>query len=138
MREFLELCGYEPFEIQTESARVSAALARVGVTEEDLDTGKRRLATYYDLELVGVRKVLGLLLKEFTNIVLARDEGYDRVAFSFMAPGCQLLGAGTTWSGAATPQSPGLPPPLEAPPSPATRSTPWPGRGSWGGCRRPS
>ena len=37
--------------------------------------------------------MLGVLLKEFTNIVLARDEGYDRVAFSFMAPGCQLLGA---------------------------------------------
>ena len=32
MREFLALCGYEPHEIETESARVSTALARVGVT----------------------------------------------------------------------------------------------------------
>ena len=93
MREFLALCGYEPREIEAEFARVSEALKRVGVTERDLAVGKQRLATFFDLELVGVRKVLGVLLKEFTNTVLTRDEGYDRVAFSFMAPGCQILGA---------------------------------------------
>jgi benzoyl-CoA reductase/2-hydroxyglutaryl-CoA dehydratase subunit BcrC/BadD/HgdB len=93
MREFLELCGYEPDEIERESDRVSRALAKAGITEPDLATAKQRLATYYDVELMGVRKVLCVLLKEFTNIALARDEGYDRVAFSFMAPGCQILGA---------------------------------------------
>ncbi|NLO27142.1 MAG: 2-hydroxyacyl-CoA dehydratase [Actinobacteria bacterium] len=93
MRELLELCGYEPHEIDTESARVGKALGMVGITDEDLPRGKARISTYFDVELSGVRKILGALLKDFTDVVLLREREGVKVAFSFMAPGCQVLGS---------------------------------------------
>ena len=93
MHEFLTMCGYEPHELETESSRVGRAFATVGITDEDIVQGKARLSTYFDLELAGVRKMLGTILKEFTGIVLLRDDERTRVAFSFMAPGCEVLGS---------------------------------------------
>jgi len=93
MREFLTLCGYEPHELETESARVGRALAAVGLTDEDLARGKARITTYFDIELAGVRKMLGLVVRDFTRTVLLRDEEDTRTVFSFMAPGSEVLGS---------------------------------------------
>jgi benzoyl-CoA reductase/2-hydroxyglutaryl-CoA dehydratase subunit BcrC/BadD/HgdB len=93
MREFLTLCGYEPNEIEAESIRVDRAMKAVGITDEDLARGTARLAKYFDVQLTGVRKMLGVFLRDFTKIVLSRDDENTKVAFSFMAPGCQILGS---------------------------------------------
>ncbi|MBN1631902.1 MAG: 2-hydroxyacyl-CoA dehydratase [Thermoleophilia bacterium] len=93
MRELLTLCGYEPQELEAESARVGRAFEMVGITEEDVVQAKERINTYFDLELAGVRKILGVILRDFTNIVLLREQPDVKVAFSFMAPGCQQLGS---------------------------------------------
>ena len=65
----------------------------VGITDEDLPRGKARSSTSFDVELSGVRKILGALLKDFTDVVLLREREGVKVAFSFMAPGCQVLGS---------------------------------------------
>ena len=93
MRELLTLCGYEPEELDAESARVGRAFEMVGITEEDVVRAKERIDTYFDVELAGVRKILGVILQDFTNIVLLREQPGVKVGFSFMAPGCQQLGS---------------------------------------------
>ncbi len=93
MHEFLTLCGYEPHELESEAARVQRALSMVGLTGGDLARGKTRIRTFFDVELAGVRKMLGVILRDFTNTVLLRGGGDTKVVFSFMAPGCQVLGS---------------------------------------------
>ena len=56
-------------------------------------TGKQRLNIYYDMELKGVRKLLGLFLKELVNITLAKEESKQKVIHGCMAPAFEVLGS---------------------------------------------
>jgi benzoyl-CoA reductase/2-hydroxyglutaryl-CoA dehydratase subunit BcrC/BadD/HgdB len=91
MRELLDLFGYDADEIVAESVRVSQAFERLGITQEDIESTKKRLIGYYDLELVGVRKMLGLYLRDMVDLVLARDEGKTKVIYAIMAEGFDLI-----------------------------------------------
>ncbi|MBN1190360.1 MAG: 2-hydroxyacyl-CoA dehydratase [Dehalococcoidales bacterium] len=91
MIELLKLCGYEDDEIKKELPRVEKALIRLGIGPADIEKGKQRLNTYYDMELKGVRKVFRLILKEFVDSMLARDEGKKKLLYGFMAPGFEMI-----------------------------------------------
>lgn len=93
MREMLMSCGYENHEMEFEMPRVQKAFARLGITGEDIARGKQRLVTYYDMELKGVRKILGLFLKELVNITLAKEEGKNRIIHGCMAPTFEVFGS---------------------------------------------
>jgi benzoyl-CoA reductase/2-hydroxyglutaryl-CoA dehydratase subunit BcrC/BadD/HgdB len=93
MIELLKLCGFADSEIEVELPRVQAALDRFGVTGEDIERGKQRLNKYYDLELPGVRKAVGLCIKDLANLVLAREDGKQKIICGFMAPGFEILGS---------------------------------------------
>jgi benzoyl-CoA reductase/2-hydroxyglutaryl-CoA dehydratase subunit BcrC/BadD/HgdB len=90
--ELLKLCGFEAHEIESELPRVEKVLNRLGVTAEDVERGKQRLNIYYDMELEGVRKALGLLIKDVVNMVLAREEGKRKILYGFMTAGFEILG----------------------------------------------
>jgi len=92
MLELLELCGFDPGERQVQLPRMQEAFARLGLSEDDIQTAKERLHTYYDMELSGVRRMMGVLLKDMTDIVLLRDEGARKIIHSCMAPGFEVLG----------------------------------------------
>ncbi len=92
MRELLELCGFDEQESQVQLPRIQETFARLGITEDDIETGKERLNTYYDMDLRGVRKVMGVLLKDLADIVLMRDEGARKVIHACMAPGFEIVG----------------------------------------------
>ena len=81
--EFLEICGFEPEEIKKESHRVDKAFHILGIEQEDISFAKKRLETFYDIELEGIRKTLGLWIKELIDMVLAKQEGKKIVYTSF-------------------------------------------------------
>ena len=61
-----------------ELLRVQKVFTKLGITDEDILVGKQRLATYFDMELKGVRKLFGLFLRELVDITLAKEEGKKR------------------------------------------------------------
>jgi hypothetical protein len=93
MLELLSLCGFDEAESAALLPRVQQVFSLVGLTAEDVRGAKSRMTTYYDMELRGVRKLLGLFLKDFCNIVLMRDDGRQRIVHACMLPGMDLLGS---------------------------------------------
>ena len=93
MNELLTLCGYESDEMKKELPRVRKAFARLGITDEDIARGKERVVTYYDMDLKGVRKLLGIFVKELVNMTLAKDEGRTKIIHTCMAAGFEAVGS---------------------------------------------
>lgn len=91
MNELLLLCGYETVEMEKELPRVEKAFARLGITEADVTRGKERVRTYFDVELTGVRQLLGMFIRELVNMVLAREEGRTKVIHACMAGGFEAV-----------------------------------------------
>ena len=91
MIDFLTLCGFEAAEAESELPRIKRAFTKLGIAPEDIERGKQRLTTYFDMELKGVRKLLRLALRDLVNSVLAREDGKKKVLFGFMAPGFELV-----------------------------------------------
>ena len=67
--ELLELCGFDSEEMETEMPRVEKVFHRLGLTSEDIARGKRRVHEYFDTDLMGVRKLLGVSIKELVDLV---------------------------------------------------------------------
>jgi 2-hydroxyglutaryl-CoA dehydratase, D-component len=93
MREFLSLCGFGEQESAALLPRVQRVFARMGLTAADVEVAKRRMTTFYDMELSGVRRLMGLFLKDFCNIVLMREDGRKKIVHACMMPGMDLLGS---------------------------------------------
>lgn len=91
MDELLLLCGYEQNELERELPRVTEAFTRLGITDEDISRGKERVKTYFDVELMGIRKLLGMFIRELVNMVLARDEGRTKIIHACMAGGFESI-----------------------------------------------
>jgi hypothetical protein len=99
MREFLTLCGYDEAELPVELPRAEKAFAALGLGQADIDRARARVHKYYDVELLGVRKILRVFVRDFVNIVLLRDEGREKLGYSFMAPGTETLGSAVMCNG---------------------------------------
>ena len=65
--EFLYLCGFASDEMKEESPRVERAFEIAGIGAEDVKRAEERLKRYYDVRLNGVRKLLGIWVKEFVE-----------------------------------------------------------------------
>src|SRR4030066_213007 len=81
--EFLELCGFESREIKEEASRIEKAFGILEIDDKDINRAKAKIKKYLDIELLGMRKVLGLWLKELVDMVLAKQEGKKVVYVSF-------------------------------------------------------
>lgn len=93
MLELLTLCGYESMEIESELPRIRKAFAKLGITAQDIFLAKQRLKTYYDIELKGIQKLFGLFVKELVNILLAKEEGKQKIIYGCMAPNFEVIGS---------------------------------------------
>ncbi len=93
MLELLSLCGYELKEIELELPRVKKAFTRLGITDQDISLAKQRLKTYYEIELRGIQKLFGLFVKELVNILLAKEEGKQKIIYGCMAPNFEVIGS---------------------------------------------
>ncbi|MEJ2739784.1 MAG: hypothetical protein P8105_08180 [Dehalococcoidia bacterium] len=91
MRELLTTCGFEVKELESELPRIEKAFQKLGITTEDIKRGKQRLATYYDIELQGVRKAISLCIRDVVNTVLAKEDGKKKIIYGYMAPGFETI-----------------------------------------------
>jgi benzoyl-CoA reductase/2-hydroxyglutaryl-CoA dehydratase subunit BcrC/BadD/HgdB len=81
----LRLCGYEPREIEEQRPRIEKAFDKLEFTAEDFERAEERVREYFDIELVGIRKMLGLWLQSLVDVVLAREEG-KKLVYTMMPP----------------------------------------------------
>ena len=81
--ELLKLCGFENEEIRKERPRIEKVFQRLELGPEDMKRAERWVRQHHDVELLGVRKILGIWLKELFDLVLAKDEGKKLVYYGF-------------------------------------------------------
>ena len=81
--EFLSLCGFEPEEMKKESPRIEKAFDILEIDNDDIEHAKAKIERYIDIELSGMRKILGLWLKELVDMVLAKEEGKKVIYVSY-------------------------------------------------------
>ncbi|MBE0481706.1 MAG: hypothetical protein IBX68_12105, partial [Dehalococcoidia bacterium] len=58
-----ELCDIRPDEIAKERPRIKRAFKVLGIEEKDITRGESRLRQCLDVELLGVRKFLGIWMR---------------------------------------------------------------------------
>ncbi len=83
MQELLSLCGYTPEEIESGSARVARAFERWDISNRDIAGAEARVRRFFDIQLVGVRKFLGIWLREFVDMTLAKEDGKAVIYLSY-------------------------------------------------------
>ena len=93
MKDLLAKCGFSADEIKTQLPRMERACEKFHVTVDDVRNADQRLETYFAVELEGVRKVLRLVVLEFIDSVLAREDGKRAILSGFMAPGMEIIGS---------------------------------------------
>ena len=81
--ELLTLCGFEVEEIDKGRPRIEKAFEKLELGHEDMKRAKNWVEQNHDMELLGVRKLLGIWLKELIDLVLAREEGKKVVYYGF-------------------------------------------------------
>ncbi len=94
---FLGLCGFEPDEIKREDSRVRKAFEILDIGSEDVSQAAERVTTFFDIELMGIRKALGIWLKELIDMVLAKEEG-KKIVYASFPPTYQMVAAMTSAS----------------------------------------
>lgn len=93
----LKLCGYEDDEIEREKPRIEKAFKIAGISPEDCQRAEVTVKEDFDVELTGVRKLLGIWIKELVDLVLGREEGKPVVYYSF--PTIAGYGLTLSWAG---------------------------------------
>jgi benzoyl-CoA reductase/2-hydroxyglutaryl-CoA dehydratase subunit BcrC/BadD/HgdB len=83
----LKLCGFEDAEIERERPRIDKAFKKLDIGPEDCQRAEDRVRKCFSVELVGVRKLLGIWLKELIDMTLAREEGKRLVYTGVPPPG---------------------------------------------------
>lgn len=93
MRELLELCGFEPGEIEAELPRIQKVFDMFGITPEDIERGKERINQFWDPELKGLAKIRGLAIKELVDTMLAKEEDKINLCASLPSATTDILNA---------------------------------------------
>jgi hypothetical protein len=88
--ELLHLCGFEPEEIERERSRIDRAFEKLELSPADLEQAENRVREYFDTSMDGVRKSLGIWMKQLIDLVLAREEGKTIVYPSY--PNIPMIG----------------------------------------------
>ena len=81
--DLLNLCGWEPGQIAEERPRLEAAFEILGLKSEDMELAETRVREGYDIQLLGVRRALGVWIGGLIDVVLSKKEGKKVVYYSF-------------------------------------------------------
>lgn len=92
--EFLNLCGIEGEELKKEEPRLDRAFRILKIGPEDMDRAKKRLVRLFSMELLGMRKIWGIAVKELVDLILAKEDG-KKVAYGSYPPLSEILMAGS-------------------------------------------
>jgi hypothetical protein len=91
--ELFKLCGYSEEEIKEERGRIEKAFQILGIEKKDIKGAERRITENFDIKLEGVRKLLGVWMKELICLVLAREENKYVIYGDWPLPGTILMAA---------------------------------------------
>lgn len=80
--ELLKLCGFGDEDMEREKSRIDQVFDKLEFGPRDFAFAEKWVRENHDVELAGVRKILGLWLLEFIDLVLAKQDGKNRL-FSF-------------------------------------------------------
>jgi len=92
VNDFLELCGFEPPEIRAQKERFETTLEILNLGPADIEEAIARVNRYYDVDLLSIRKILGIWIKELVDMVLAKQEN-KKVVYASMPPNYQFVAA---------------------------------------------
>jgi hypothetical protein len=81
--DLLKLCGWERDQIKREASRLDEAFGILGLGPEEMKTADGRVRDGYDIDLMGVRKALGVWIGGLVDVVLSKKEGKKIVYYSF-------------------------------------------------------
>ena len=82
--ELLKLCGFDLEEIEKERSRIDRAFDIMKVNNPvDIKRAEERLKKYVWVESLGMRKIVGIWLKDMIDLVLAEEEGKKTVYTSY-------------------------------------------------------
>ena len=87
--EFFQLCGLEPDDIEAVGPRIEKAFKIAGIDKSDVDRADKRIRANFAVDLVAIRKILGLYLKQFADLVLARQDG-KKIVYTVFPPVARL------------------------------------------------
>lgn len=79
----LKLCGWGDERIAREKARLDEAFRILDLGPEEMKAAEARVLEGYDVELMGVRKALGVWIGGMVDVVLGKREGKKIVYYSF-------------------------------------------------------
>ena len=94
--QLLKICGFEDEEIEKERPRIERAFQRLELGPQDMKSAEDWVKQNHDVELMGVRKLLGAWFKELIDLVLAKDEGKRIIYYGFptiQGPGMAIAAA---------------------------------------------
>jgi hypothetical protein len=81
------LCGFEPEEIKEQRPRIEETLRRLNLQPEDVKKAESYVRNNFDIELMGVRKILAIWLRELSDLILAKEDGKKVFYFGFPSIG---------------------------------------------------
>ena len=88
--DLLKLCGYEIEDIENVRPRLEKAFKILEFTPEDFNKAEQRVKRYYDVDLLSIRKMLGIWFKSLIDLVLAKEDG-KKVVYTSMPPYFHIL-----------------------------------------------
>ena len=71
----MQICGFEPEEIEKQRPRIEATFERLGIVSEDYGPAEKRLQEQHAIELKGVRLVFRAWLLELLIWSLPKTRG---------------------------------------------------------------
>jgi benzoyl-CoA reductase/2-hydroxyglutaryl-CoA dehydratase subunit BcrC/BadD/HgdB len=81
--KLFEMCGFESKEMQTERHRIEKTLQLLNIGENEIAAAERRVQQLFSIELLSVRKMLKVWLKELIALVMAREEK-EKIIYAIM------------------------------------------------------
>jgi benzoyl-CoA reductase/2-hydroxyglutaryl-CoA dehydratase subunit BcrC/BadD/HgdB len=88
--EFLKLCEFTDAELENQKQRIERAFDLLELGPNDLEKAEARVRDTFDIKLLGIRKMLGIWMKEAFDLVLAKEEGKTVIYYGF--PPFQYIG----------------------------------------------
>jgi len=77
------MCGFEPEEIREEKQRIEKTFKVLKIGKEEISTAEKRVEHLYSSELLCVRKMLKVWIKELIALVMAREEK-EKIVYAIM------------------------------------------------------
>jgi len=81
--DLLKLCGWEEEQMAREKPRLDEAFGILGLGPDEMKIAEDRVREGYDIDLMGVRKALGVWIGGLIDVVLSKTENKKIVYYSF-------------------------------------------------------